>query len=106
MSTKVYGTSDDLIELEGDLRGEVNHYASDAEADKGVLLVFSDGTVLSVKYGKPTGAIWEIKALREGSLFAEIKTCVDEDADPYSDIAIFGSGLKWSISATAWERVQ
>jgi len=57
--TKVYGSSDDLIEVEGEVRGEVCSYGTD-DRDQGVLLFFSDGTVLEVKYGKLDDAIWGI----------------------------------------------
>lgn len=51
MATKVYGASDDLIEFDGDLRGEVGCYGTD-EKEHGVLVVFSDGTLLDIQYGK------------------------------------------------------
>lgn len=42
MTTKIYGTSDDLIEFEGDIYDEIGAYKAQ---DKGILL--SDGTVLA-----------------------------------------------------------
>jgi len=106
MSTKIYGTSDDLVEIEGDVRGEVSHYVADGDKEAGVLLVCSDGTVLAVKYGKPIGGIWDIQLIRDGSLFLGIDLCEDEESDPYSDVARFSDGLKWVIAATQWERVR
>ena len=103
--TKVYGASDDLIEVEGEITGEVGCYGTD-DRDKGVLLMFSDGTVLEVKYGKNDEAIWQVKALKKGSLFIGIEECDNEDADPYSDIATFKPGIKWAYAATEWERVK
>lgn len=97
--TKVYGTSDDLIEFEGDVSGEVGC------CDNGVLLVFSDGTILEVKYGKLGRAIWGITLHKQGELFDRIELCDDEDADIYSDIAHFRDGLKSAIAATEWENV-
>lgn len=97
---KVYGVSDDLVELEGDFSGEVGCYGTD-----GVLVVVSDGTILEVKYGKGGAAIWEVKLLAQGSLFQKIEPCMDEDADPYSDIAFFADGVKWAYASTEWERV-
>ena len=41
MSSRVYGESDDLIEFEGELSGEVECYSS--SGDPSCLLVFSDG---------------------------------------------------------------
>lgn len=90
--TKVYGASDDLIEVEGDLRGEVSADA-DGPDDLGVLLAFSDGTVAAVRYGKPGfGGVWAITVLREGEMFARLDICTDEDADPYSDVLHFKPG--------------
>lgn len=102
MATKIYGTSDDLIEFEGDVYGETGHY----DDDKGALLMCSDGTVLEVKYGKADAGIWEIKLLAQGTLFDRIDLCTDEEADPYSDIAHFKDGLKWCYVAKEWERVK
>ncbi len=105
MSTRIYGTSDDLIEFEGDVSGEIGCYGTD-DAPHGVLLVCSDGTLLEVKYGKLDMAMWGVVLVKAGSLFDRIDPCVDKDADPYSDVAHFHAGLKWAIAATAWQRVQ
>lgn len=102
--TKIYGSSDDLIEFEGDVRGEVGHYGTD-EAEKGDLVVCSDGTLLEVKYGKNDEGIWEIKVLKKGPLFVKIDPCDDSEADPYSDVAHFKDGLKWAYHARDWEKV-
>ena len=48
MPTKCYGASDDLVEVEGDVNGEVGSYGTD-DRDRGVLMIFSDGTLLEVK---------------------------------------------------------
>jgi hypothetical protein len=104
MTTKVYGASDDLIEFEGDVYGEVGYYAS--EGSNPALVAFSDGTLLTVNYGKNELGVWEIKLLRKGELFQRIDTCDDEDADPHSDVAHFASGLKWAYAATDWQRVK
>jgi len=102
--TRVYGCSDDLIECEGGLSGEVGYYASDDD-DPGCLLIFSDGTVLVAKYGKPQGGIWAFTVVREGALFERLDVCTDEDADPYSDQVFFRPGLAWAFRAKHWERV-
>lgn len=106
MTTKVYGCSDDLIEFDGDVHGEVGCYGTD-DRDKGVLVSFSDGTLLEVKYGKDSKGIWEIKLKERGSLFDRIDQCVDEDANPYSDVAHFNAGLSWGYACMGrWERVK
>lgn len=92
MASKVYGASDDLIVFEGGCSGEVGCFGTDEDKDMGVLVAFSDGTVLAVKYGKPQGGIWSIAVLHEGALFDRLDVCSDEDADPYSDVAHFKAG--------------
>lgn len=105
MKTTIYGTSDDLIEIEGDVSGEVMCYGT-GDREKGVLVICSDGTLLELKYGKNNMGIWGITLIKKGSLLMKIKQCDDEDADIYSDVAYFANGLKWAYAATGdWERV-
>lgn len=92
MATKVYGASDDLIEFEGDLRAEVGCYGTDESKDLGVLVAFSDGTALLVKYGKADLAIWQVTVLHEGELFESFEQCTDEEAMPSSDVVTFRDG--------------
>ena len=101
--TKVYGASDDLIEIEGDYTGEYNCYGTD-DSDKGVLLVFSDGTLLEVKYGKGDECIWAITLLKKGSLFDRIDLCEVESEEGHSDIAYFKPGIKFVYAAQDWEK--
>jgi len=105
MTTKIYGASDDLIEFDGDVNGEVGNYGTD-EQEIGELVICSDGTLLEVKYGKGDMGVWGITLIKEGELFDKIEACSDEDADPYSDIAYFNDGLKWAYAASVWEKVK
>lgn len=103
--TKVYGASDDLIEFDGEFSGEVNSFGTD-DREQGVLVVMSDGTILEVKYGKNGEAIWGITLLKQGTLFERLEFCLNEDADPYSDVAHFKAGIKWAYAAKkSWELV-
>ena len=79
---KVYGTSDDLVELEGSKyqENEIGCYGSD------VIIAFDDGAVIRVSYGKPEGAIWEITLLKRGTAGNAVFICYDEDDGIYSDI--------------------
>lgn len=86
--TKVYGASDDLIEFDGDVDGEVGHYS-----ERPVKVYMSDGTVLSVLYGKGGKGIWTVKLVEAGPLFERIDECHDEEAKVYSDVAYFKPGL-------------
>jgi len=102
--TKIYGCSDDLIESEGDVSGEMDYIGTD-DKEQGALLMCSDGTLLEVKYGKAGMGVWEVKLINQGSLFEKIDICTDEDAEIYSDIAYFTDGLKWIYAAKEWERL-
>lgn len=105
MPTEIYGASDDLIEFEGDVHGEVSASGTDDD-DQGVLIICNDGTLLEVKYGKADMGIWAIQCIKSGELFDRIETCDDEEADRYSDTAYFKDGLKHAYAATEWERVK
>ena len=98
MMLEIYGASDDLIEVEGDVHGE--HPASEG------LLFLSDGTILEIRYGKGTLAVWEIKLIEKGDLFATIVPCFDEDADRYSDTAKFEEGIDWVYFTKEIHKVQ
>lgn len=99
--TRVYGASDDLIEFEGDVDGEVGYFSSEGQS---ALVVCSDGTVLLMHYGEP--GIWRITILTSGALYCGKQECKDEDADPHSDVVSFQPGLKWAHVATEWQRVK
>jgi len=103
VTTKIYGRSDDLIEFEGDVEGEVGVFLEDDEA---ALVIFTDGTILEVKYGKPQGGIWAITTVHKGPLFDRIETCEEETDEGYSDIAYLRDGAKLAFAATKWERVK
>ncbi len=84
--TIVTGASDDLIEVEGELREEFDSFS----CQNGVM-AFSDGTLLRVKYDDD--GIWRFKPLFKGSLFEKIKDgSVNEDTN---DKVYFKTGLKW-----------
>lgn len=95
MATKIYGCSDDLIEIRGDIDDEIGAYMAQG---KGLLL--SDGTVLECSYPKaPRLGVWGFNVLHAGSLLDRIEECNDEDAEVYSDVVYFKDGLTdfWEI---------
>lgn len=101
--TKVYGASDDLVEFEGDVDGEVGGYG----AEDGILVALSDGSLLTVKYGKPhDGGLWGISVVRKGDLFDRVEECTEETDAGHSDVAHFKKGLKWAYATTNWEKVR
>lgn len=93
MATKIYGISDMLVMLEGDVAGKVwrsGHYV----ADQGILISCSDDTILEVKHGKDGKCVCEAKLLSKGALFARIEQYRDHKDDVNSDTAYFKDGLK------------
>lgn len=103
--TEVYGTGDDLIEFEGHYSGEVGAFGTD-DADMGVLIVVSDGTLLEVKYGKGGQGIWGITVLKKGTAYAGFEPCDDEEADIYSDIVRLRGDIKFAYSCRDWDKVE
>lgn len=99
MSTIVYGASDDLIELEGDVREEFGSYDSDS-----TYLAFSNGVVLDIAY--TSVGFWRINFPAEHSELVSIIRARGEDepndADGcpgYSDKAIV-EGATWVVAGT------
>ena len=87
--TKIYGASDDLIEIEGVITDEFNYYNDDDEA----YLAFSDGTLLSVEYDKD--GIWRLKRLVAGSNGYEHKS--GDVVEDTMDLVTLTGPLKWVV---------
>ncbi len=94
MKLKVYGSSDDLIEIEGDCREEFNHY--DSSDEESSYLVFSDGTVLKVFYNSE--GIWKIntKSIGLGTKVDKIE-CNDPSGDVYTDELTLTGEFRWVL---------
>lgn len=77
MKVKVYGASDDLVEVEGDLREEF---------DGGdVTLIFGDGTHLKVEYCED--GCWHISRVKKGTAkFKKVFSTPNSESSDYSDI--------------------
>lgn len=90
---KVYGCSDDLVEIEGSKYPD-NEIGCFGGSD--VQIEFEDGTVIQIHYGKENDSlgIWAITVLNKGTAFQELILCDDEYAKIYSDIFLIGSEVK------------
>jgi hypothetical protein len=87
--TEIYGSSDDLIEISGNISEEFYPHGHD-DID---FLSFSDGTVLSIEYGK--GGFWRINRVAAGT--AEyVKVEGDDPEENYSD-HVFLTGVDWVV---------
>jgi len=97
--TLVYGASDDLLEFEGEFRGE-----SGAGGDESVLGLLSDGTLFTVRYTEH--GVWKIEVVNRGPLFGRLEpVALDETLDPYSDVLVMKRGVRWAYVCRQFERV-
>ena len=87
---KVYGVSDDLVEIENSKykEDEIGCY------DHDVRIRFFDGTVIRVGYPKDGLAIWWIEIEKQCTAENKLTICNDEDARIYSDIFEIDSEIK------------
>jgi len=87
MKIKVYGCSDDLIEIEGDISLEFSAYDNRAR-----ILAFGDGTLLRIIYDED--GIWRINRLFEGTAqFTHTQGDIEKDIN---DIVTLEGDLKWA----------
>lgn len=94
MQIEIYGSSDDLIEIEGDFTEEFYSY------DKGNYLIFSDGTVLEIEY--TVAGHWRINLHTLGEYLSVVtKTLpVKDGPNDYSDVAYLTGYCTWIACAT------
>ena len=95
MKTKIYGGSDDLIEIEGPINDEY-----DAIDFKGKIQT-SDGTITKLKYDGD----WKFEIISKGDKFIKIIESVGEDFEhndvdalncsSYSDVLVLDDGIEW-----------
>jgi hypothetical protein len=90
LKTVIYGAFDDLLEIEGVLREELN--PSNEEPN---VLGLSDGTLLQIEYDQD--GIWRIKRLRAGSCEFILEQGDTEQDTP--DRAILIGDLTWAVLA-------
>ena len=89
---KVYGCSDDLVEIEGDFEDEIGCF------NRNVRIAFRDGTKILIGYSKPSLGVWWIEIEKQGTAPQKLTICEDEDAEIYSDIfEIVSPILGWVI---------
>lgn len=91
-SVRVFGASDDLIEVEGAITEEFGACGCSAEEPR--FVAFSDGTVLRLVYGND--GCWEIRRVAEGAAdFMHLPH--DGDKTSYSDRATLSGDLRWVV---------
>ena len=98
MITRIYGASDDLIEIDGQISDEVDAYSASDEPAK---FKTSQGTKGTIMYDGE----WKITIKEEGSDFVKVIESVGDDNNhteentkdvpPYSDVLILDGDLEW-----------
>jgi len=85
MTVKIYGASDDLIEVQGALNEEFPYSDGDA------FLGFSDGTLLRIRHDAE--GIWRIMPVCAGPAFEGVEQAPENDDRNYTDRATLGDVL-------------
>lgn len=98
MFTRIYGASDDLIEIDGQISDEVDAYSA---SDEPVKFKTSLGTKGTISYDGD----WKITIKEEGPDFVRVVESVGDDNDhteentndipSYSDVLILNGDLDW-----------
>lgn len=98
MKVTIYGASDDLVEVEGDLSNEFN--------GDDVTLIFGDGTHVRAEYGR--SGLWRLNRTQAGSAaYEHVFTATDSDSDAYSDrVTLDGNLVSVDKERTHEERIE
>lgn len=98
MKTRIYGASDDLIEIEGGVNEEVGCH----DHKKPISISASDGTKATIYYDE--NGEWTIKVLKSGGGYRVVGAVGDnsthsaegtEGCPPYSDVLILEADVEW-----------
>jgi hypothetical protein len=96
---RIYGASDDLLEIEGDVEEELNPSSDDAEKDGGCVLACSDGTLIGVRYDE--NGCWRLTPVVMGAAkWSKVEATADEgrradDTPAYSDVVTLDGEIAW-----------
>ena len=90
MPIVITGASDDLIEVDGDIREEFT-YNNDEDGD---LLAFSDGTVLRIQFSD--WGVWRITTVARGSASLTVEQ-QPEDGEEGTDKATLDGDVRWVV---------
>lgn len=93
MTITVYGASDDLIEVDGDISDTFNYTGNRGEGD---LLAFSDGTVLQMR--QDPEYTWVIDVLAHGA--SEVETWTHTKEGDQARV----SGAVWVVHGIGWAK--
>lgn len=103
--TKIYGASDDLLEFEGSIFGEVNYFDS-SEKDP-IEVKVSDGTHFKAFYDEV--GLWRIILIEAGTCFISLDKATDPNSENYSDILTLENEdeltAKYKVKGNNWRKV-
>ena len=91
MGIKIYGASDDLLEIEGDIEEEFN-----VNCREDIYLGVSDGTLFHINYDD--NGIWRINLLRAGSA-GYLRVDGDYIKDT-NDVVTMNGKVEWVVVGT------
>lgn len=104
MVVTIYGSSDDLIEIDGDIREEFPYVERGIGQMAGDLLAFSDGTVLRIEY--TDAGVWRLTRVARGTAALVIEQAVEADAKSYSDRATLTGEVSWVVQGISYAPVR
>ncbi len=94
MSITIYGASDDLIEIDGDVEDEFG-----AWNDTINYIAVSTGLLATIAYGMD-GSFWRIHVLTPGTTPHTLAKATDEK-DDYTDRLVVEGDIKWVVVGKA-----
>lgn len=96
MAIVVYGSSDDIISIDGDFEEEFYCYHAEEDETDPTYLAFSDGTLLTVHYD--TTGIWRFGLVKEGTSDFTKEEGMDDSF--HSDRITLDGDITWVILGT------
>ncbi|MCD8340054.1 MAG: hypothetical protein LUC43_07645 [Burkholderiales bacterium] len=97
--TRIYGSSADFVEIDGEIEDEISCWDSEKEFHPGIFIVFSDGTILRFKKGlRGQSKVWDAEILKKGPLFG-VHLIADQTNHGNSDVVWMKEGIKWASSS-------
>jgi len=100
MKIRIYGASDDLIEVEGDICEEFPCFTED-----GCYMGVSDGTLLRANYNDDGN--WVFSMIKKGSCDVKIVGMLEkENKQEYSDEVLIEGDISWILCGERFEAVK
>ena len=94
-SVTIFGYSDDLIEVEGAVRGEFTLPSGDE-----AFVALSNGVVVRILYSR--SGVWRINLVsKPGDVAVSVTSAPEDDDDNYTDrCVVTGGDIAWAVLGT------